>query len=149
MDDIFRGHGIEVLLPPYDINGTEEEIKISRKDAFLKIRETLSRIGVASRKEKNLYQSAHILHKRGRYAIVHFKSLFALDGKPTNIDDDDIARCSRIAKLLEEWELLKIITPLDATKLAPLNHIKIIKHSEKNEWNLVQKYAIGVKKKST
>ncbi len=150
---LFRGFGVPVNLvhdksPEEYARLNEEEKKDVLKDSFLKVRETLTRIGVASRKEKNLYQSCHLLHKRGEYAIVMFKELFALDGKPTNIDDDDLARRNRIARLLEEWGLLKIITPIDETKMAPLNHIKIIKHSEKSEWNLVQKYTIGAKKKA-
>ncbi len=121
-DDVFSGFGVPVILPH---NRTDEEYatlsfeqrKEANKDSFLKIRETLTRIGVASRKEKNLYQSAHLLHKRGEYAILHFKELFAIDGKPTNIDSEDIARRNRIVKLLEEWGLLSVITPIDPTRL--------------------------------
>ena len=143
-NNIFRGFGILVELPIKP--NTDPSSKEAYKDAFLKIRETLTRIGVASRKEKNLYQSAHILHKRGSYAILHFKELFALDGKPTDIDDEDIARRNRIVKLLEEWGLLKIMAPIDDTKIAPLSHIKTIKHAEKVDWKLIPKYAVGKKK---
>ena len=151
MENLFRGFGVPINLvhnksPEQYAILTEEQKKEFNKDAFLKVRETLTRIGVASRKDKNLYQSVHILHKRGQYAIVHFKELFALDGKPTNIDAEDIARRDRIVKLLEEWGLLMAITPLDETKLAPLNHIKIIKWTEKGEWNLIAKYNVGNKK---
>ena len=154
MEDIFKGFGIRVILPanvslpvPIADDLTPDQQKEISKDAFLKIRETLTRMGVASRKEKNLYQSAHILHKRGQYAIVHFKELFALDGKPTNIDDEDLARRNRIVSLLHEWGLLTPLTPLEGP-LASINHIKIVKHSEKSEWNLVVKYSVGNKKKS-
>jgi len=143
-EDPFRGFGVRCELP----ETANAQGKEKYRDAFLKIRETLTRIGVASRKEKNLYQSAHILHKRNEYAILHFKELFSLDGKPTNIDDEDIGRRNRIVKLLEEWGLLKIINPVDETKIAPLSHIKTIKHSEKSEWKLFSKYAIGAKKKA-
>jgi hypothetical protein len=153
--DIFKGFGVRVMLPPNvslpipiadDKPLSPEQQKEMNKDAFLKIRETLTRMGVASRKEKNLYQSAHILHKRGQYAIVHFKELFALDGKPTNIDEEDIARRNRIVALLHEWGLLTPLVPLGP--LASINHIKIVKHSEKNDWNLVVKYSVGNKKKT-
>jgi hypothetical protein len=123
------------------------EITFEKEDDFLKIRETLSRIGVASRKEQELYQSCHILHKRGRYYIVHFKELFRLDGKPTNIDENDIARRNTIVSLLEQWSLVKVV---DSSKIvepkAPLSQIKIIPHKEKNQWNLITKYSIGTNK---
>jgi hypothetical protein len=147
--DVFRGFGIPVTLAhsktqeEYDKLSLEERKELN-KDSFLKIRETLTRIGVASRKEKNLYQSCHILHKRGNYAILHFKELFALDGKSTNLDSDDLARRNRIALLLDEWGLLKITNPVE--NVAPLNYIKIIKHPEKHEWNLVAKYSVGKKR---
>ena len=120
------------------------EITFPEKDDFLKIRETLSRIGVASRKEQELFQSCHILHKRGKYYIVHFKELFKLDGKPTNIDESDIGRRNTIVSLLEQWKLLSI---LDKTKVespkTPLSQIKIIPYKEKSEWKLTTKYSIG------
>lgn len=123
------------------------EVTFEKEDDFLKIRETLSRIGVASRKEQELYQSCHILHKRGRYYIVHFKELFRLDGKPTNIDENDIARRNTIVSLLEQWSLVKVV---DSSKIvepkAPLSQIKIIPHKEKNQWNLITKYSIGTNK---
>lgn len=123
------------------------EIKLGEEDDFLKVRETLTRIGVASRKDKTLYQSCHILHKQGKFYIVHFKEMFALDGKPTNFTDDDKGRRNTIAKLLEDWGLIKIVDPNQAKEpMAQLNQIKILPHKEKNEWTLVQKYAIGRKK---
>lgn len=135
MQDIFKGVGVEITL--------EDE------DAFLKVRETLTRIGVSSRKEKVLYQSCHILHKQGRYVILHFKELFALDGKPSTITENDIQRRNAIAKLLEEWGLLKILKE-DREKiennLAPIHQIKIISYKEKDDWELISKYTIGKKK---
>ena len=135
------------------INWSQEkmlEVSLKEPDDFLKIRETLSRIGVASRKERKLYQSCHILHKQGRYYIVHFKELFALDGKPSNLSENDIQRRNAIAKLLEEWGLLKIINPdRIGNNVAPLHQIKIISFKEKDEWNLVAKYNIGKKPDET
>ncbi len=122
------------------------EVGLKEPDDFLKVRETLTRIGVASRKEKKLYQSCHILHKQGRYYIVHFKELFALDGKPTNFSDNDIARRNTITNLLAEWELLSIVDP-ERTKdpVVSLNQLKILSFSEKDEWTLTPKYNIGKK----
>jgi|TARA_Y100001963_G_scaffold26223_1_gene35700 hypothetical protein len=120
------------------------EVSLKEPDDFLKIRETLSRIGVASRRERKLYQSCHILHKQGRYYIVHFKELFALDGKETNLSDNDIARRNSIAKLLNDWGLVEIIGNTDM--VAPLSQIKIISFKEKNEWILETKYNIGKKR---
>ena len=126
------------------------ECQLDKPDDFLKIRETLTRIGVASRKDKTLYQSCHILHKQGRYYIVHFKELFALDGKPSNLSENDIQIRNAIAKLLEEWGLLKIINPdRIGNNVAPLHQIKIISFKEKDEWNLVAKYNIGKKPDET
>ena len=128
------------------INWTQEqmlEVTLKEPDDFLKIRETLSRIGVASRKERKLYQSCHILHKQGRYYIVHFKELFALDGKQTNLSENDIARRNTIAKLLKDWGLVEIQG--EAEPIAPLSQIKIISFKEKNEWSLETKYNIGKK----
>ena len=119
------------------------EIRLSEADDFLKVRETLSRIGVASRKEKKLYQSCHILHKQGRYYIVHFKELFALDGKPTNLSQNDIERRNTIAGLLEDWELVEILGISEPK--APLSQIKILPYKEKEEWTLETKYNIGRK----
>jgi hypothetical protein len=122
------------------------EIVLTEQDDFLKVRETLTRIGVSSRKEKVLYQSCHILHKQGKYYIVHFKELFALDGKPSNISENDIQRRNAIAVLLEEWGLVKIINPNILTdNIAPLHQIKIISFKEKDEWDLIAKYNIGKK----
>jgi len=121
------------------------EIRFREYDDFLKIKETLTRMGVASNRDKILYQSAHILHKQGRYYIVHFKELFALDGKNTNISDVDIERRNAIIKLLQEWNLLNV---LDETQLEPMGNVgqfKIISYKEKNNWELVPKYNIGVK----
>ena len=124
------------------------EVKFNEQDDFLKVRETLTRIGVSSRKEKVLYQSCHILHKQGRYYVVHFKELFALDGKPSSIVENDLARRNAIINLLEEWGLIKVVNP-DFIKdpRAPLSQIKIIAYKDKNEWQLVAKYNIGKKKK--
>ena len=122
------------------------EIKIAQEDDFLKIKETLTRIGVASRKDKKLYQSCHILHKQGKFYIVHFKEMFALDGKPTDFSEEDLGRRNTIAKLLEDWGLLSIVTPSAMTIAAPMNIIKIISFKDKSNWDLVQKYAIGKRK---
>lgn len=122
------------------------EVKLKEPDDFLKVRETLSRIGVASRKERKLYQSCHILHKQGRYFIVHFKELFALDGLPSNLSESDVSRRNMIASLLEEWGLLEIVDPTRAEDKVPINHIKIIPHREKSEWELIPKYHIGKRK---
>jgi len=129
------------------INWTQEqmlEVTLKEPDDFLKVRETLSRIGVASRKERTLYQSAHILHKRGRYFIAHFKELFALDGKQTSISSNDIARRNTIANLLQDWGLVNIVGELG--EVAPLSQIKVLSYKEKNEWTLETKYSIGKKK---
>ena len=117
------------------------EVTLNEADDFLKVRETLSRIGVASRKERKLYQSCHILHKQGRYFIVHFKELFALDGKPTNISINDLERRNTIAVLLEDWELIKIIG--NNEQKAPLSQIKVLSYREKDEWLLETIYNIG------
>ena len=123
------------------------EVTLREEEDFLKVRETLTRIGVASRKDKTLYQSCHILHKQGRYYIVHFKELFALDGKPTNFTDEDKGRRNTITNLLAEWGLTTIVdTNATAEPIAPLSQIKIISHKEKDEWSLVAKYNIGKKK---
>jgi len=130
-----------------EISWTQEhmlEVGLKEPDDFLKVRETLSRIGVASRKERKLYQSCHILHKQGRYYIVHFKELFALDGKNTNLSENDIARRNTIANLLKDWGLINMIG--DAAVVAPLSQIKVLSFREKNEWTLETKYNIGKKK---
>jgi len=119
------------------------EVKLKEADDFLKVRETLSRIGVASRKERKLYQSCHILHKQGRYFIVHFKELFALDGKPTNISVNDLERRNTIAGLLEDWDLIEIIG--NSVERAPLSQIKVLSFREKDDWILETKYNIGKK----
>ena len=123
------------------------EVTLNEKDDFLKVRETLTRIGVASKKEQILYQSCHILHKRGQYYVVHFKELFALDGKPTDISESDLARRNAIANLLEDWGLVKLVNPKQTEVPEPifLSQIKIISHKEKNDWQLVPKYNIGKK----
>jgi hypothetical protein len=132
-DDIFKGKGVE--------------IRLGEEDDFLKIKETLTRIGVASRKDKTLYQSCHILHKQGKFYIVHFKEMFAIDGKPTNFSDEDKGRRNTIAILLQDWGLLKIVDENRAEKVrAPMNQIKILSHKEKDEWTLSPKYSIGKKK---
>ena len=122
------------------------EVKLSQPDDFLKVRETLSRIGVASRKEKKLYQSCHILHKQGRYYIVHFKELFALDGKTANLTQNDVQRRNRITQLLSDWGLITIVNDETITDIAPLNQIKVLAYKEKGEWELESKYNIGKKK---
>jgi hypothetical protein len=121
------------------------EVKLNEPDDFLKVRETLSRIGVASRKDKILYQSCHILHKQGRYFIVHFKELFALDGKPTNITLNDVERRNTIASLLGDWELIEIVGV--AEPKAPLSQIKVLSYRDKEDWVLETKYNIGSKKR--
>ena len=122
------------------------EVKLSQPDDFLKVRETLSRIGVASRKEKKLYQSCHILHKQGKYYIVHFKELFALDGKTANLTQNDVQRRNRITQLLSDWGLIEIVDESAITDIAPLNQIKVLAYKEKGEWELESKYNIGKKK---
>lgn len=130
-EDIFKGVGIEVKLPS--------------QDSFLKVKETLTRIGISSRKEKKLYQTCHILHKQGRYSILHFKELFILDGKKNTFTEEDLARRNTIVKLLEEWELVDIIDESKNSPAAPLNQIKILSHKEKSNWTLEAKYNIGKK----
>ena len=122
------------------------EVLLIQPDDFLKVRETLTRIGVASRKDKILYQSCHILHKQGKYYIVHFKELFALDGKQADLSDNDLERRNTIAKLLSDWGLIKIIDATKFTELAPLSQIKVISYKDKHEWDLQTKYNIGKKR---
>ena len=122
------------------------EVVLKEPDDFLKVRETLTRIGVASRKERKIYQSCHILHKQGKYYIVHFKELFALDGKNANITQNDVQRRNRIAQLLSDWGLVRLVDTSQVTELAPLNQIKVISFKEKGEWTLESKYNIGKKK---
>ena len=129
-----------------DILDSLIEVKIEGEEAFLKIKETLTRIGVASKKENKLFQSCHILHKKGKYYIVHFKELFALDGKQTDFSDEDRGRRNTIASLLEEWNLVKIVSPEQHQDKSPLSQIKIIPFKEKFEWELVTKYNIGKKR---
>ena len=123
------------------------EVTLPEPDNFLKVRETLTRIGIASRKEQKLFQSCHILHKQGRYFIVHFKELFALDGKESNITTSDVERRNAIASLLADWELLKILHPTQAEHKASLSQIKVVSYKEKDQWELVPKYNIGKKAK--
>ena len=131
-ENIFKGVGIEISLPT--------------PDSFLKIKETLTRIGISSRKEKKLYQTCHILHKQGRYSILHFKELFILDGKKDTFTDEDKARRNTIVNLLEEWDLIKVLeTEAAQDPVAPLNQIKILSHKEKGNWTLEAKYNIGKK----
>ena len=132
-----------------EFNWTQEqmlEVSLKEPDDFLKVRETLSRIGVASRKERKLYQSCHILHKQGRYYIVHFKELFALDGKETNLSENDIARRNTVANLLKEWGLVDVLG--NTENVAPLSQIKVLSYREKDEWTLETKYNIGKKKET-
>lgn len=123
------------------------EVRIAEEGDFLKIKETLTRIGIASRKDKKLYQSCHILHKQGRYYIVHFKELFALDGKASNFSDEDKARRNTIVNLLQEWGLLRAVEPISKESMAPMSGIKILSHKDKDGWELVAKYNIGKKRK--
>ena len=125
------------------------EILLSEPDDFLKVRETLTRIGVASRKEKKLYQSCHILHKQGKYFIVHFKELFALDGKHANLTINDVQRRNRITRLLADWGLITIVQEDSVANIAPLNQIKVLSYKDKGDWILEQKYNIGKKNKTT
>ena len=122
------------------------EVVLGEPDDFLKVRETLTRIGVASRKEKKIYQSCHILHKQGKYYIVHFKELFALDGKNTNLSLNDVQRRNRIIQLLSDWGLITVVDASKIEDLAPLNQIKVLSFKEKNDWTLESKYNIGRKK---
>ena len=124
------------------------EVILKQPEDFLKVRETLTRIGVASRKEKKLYQSCHILHKQGRYFIVHFKELFALDGKHANLTVNDVQRRNRISKLLADWGLVEIVNEESASDIAPLNQIKVLSFKDKGDWILEQKYNIGKKGKT-
>jgi len=124
------------------------EIILNEPDDFLKVRETLTRIGVASRKEKKLYQSCHILHKQGRYFIVHFKELFALDGKHANLTVNDVQRRNRIVRLLADWGLITVVKEEGVTDIAPLNQIKVLAYKDKGDWILEQKYNIGKKGKA-
>jgi hypothetical protein len=123
------------------------EVVLNEPDDFLKVRETLTRIGVASRKEKKIYQSCHILHKQGKYYIVHFKELFALDGKHANLTVNDVQRRNRIINLLSDWGLITILNPDSVLDVAPLNQIKVLSYKDKNDWILESKYNIGKKKK--
>jgi hypothetical protein len=125
------------------------EVTLNEPDDFLKVRETLTRIGVASRKEKKIYQSCHILHKQGRYYIVHFKELFALDGKHANLTVNDVQRRNRIINLLADWGLITIVNPELIVDVAPLNQIKVLSYKDKGDWTLETKYNIGKKKKTT
>ena len=124
------------------------EVVLNEPDDFLKVRETLTRIGVASRKEKKLYQSCHILHKQGKYYIVHFKELFALDGKHANLTINDVQRRNRIARLLSDWGLISIVKESSVEDIAPLNQIKVLSYKDKGDWILEQKYNIGKKTKA-
>ena len=125
------------------------EVVLNEPDDFLKVRETLTRIGVASRKEKKLYQSCHILHKQGKYFIVHFKELFALDGKHANLTINDVQRINRITRILADWGLITIVQEGSVTDISPLNQIKVLSYKDKGDWILEQKYNIGKKNKTT
>ena len=135
-----------------EVNWNQEmmvEVHLNEPDDFLKVRETLTIIGVASRKEKKLYQSCHILHKQGRYYIVHFKELFALDGKHANLTLNDVQRRNRIARLLADWGLIAVVKEDSVSDIAPLNQIKVLAYKDKGEWILEQKYNIGKKGKTS
>lgn len=131
-DDVFDGYGVPVYLKD--------------NDSFLKIKETLTRIGIASKRDKTLYQSCHILHKKGQYAIMHFKEMMELDGKRTDLTDNDLERRNTIAKLLRDWNLLSVIDDEDIERLVPVSQIKIISFKEKNDYNLISKYTFGSNK---
>jgi hypothetical protein len=140
---------MSVVIEP-EVTWTPEqmvEVILNEPDDFLKVRETLTRIGVASRKEKKIYQSCHILHKQGRYYLVHFKELFALDGKHANLTLNDVQRRNRIAQLLADWGLITIVNPDKIADIAPLNQIKVLSYKDKGDWILETKYNIGSKKK--
>ena len=124
------------------------EVALTQDEDFLKVKETLTRIGVASRKNRALYQSCHILHKQGRYFIVHFKELFALDGKHANLTSNDVQRRNRIARLLADWGLITVVKPESVSDIAPLNQIKVLSYKDKGDWILEQKYNIGKKGKT-
>ena len=135
-----------------EVNWTQDqmvEVTLNEPDDFLKVRETLTRIGVASRKEKKIYQSCHILHKQGRYFLVHFKELFALDGKHANLTSNDVQRRNRIAQLLADWGLVGVVDVDKIQDIAPLNQIKVLSYKDKGDWILETKYNIGAKKKKT
>ena len=135
-----------------EVNWTQDqmvEVTLNEPDDFLKVRETLTRIGVASRKEKKIYQSCHILHKQGRYFLVHFKELFALDGKHANLTSNDVQRRNRIAQLLADWGLVGVVDADKIQDIAPLNQIKVLSYRDKGDWILETKYNIGAKKKKT
>lgn len=137
------------MTEPFEISWTKEdmiEVTLSEPDDFLKVRETLTRIGVASRKEKKLYQSCHILHKKGQYFIVHFKELFALDGKRANLTNNDVQRRNRIVQLLSDWGLVGVVVKENIEDAAPLSQIKVISYKDKGDWILESKYNIGKKK---
>ena len=139
---------MNIVEPEYDWSPEKMiEVFLSEPDDFLKVRETLTRIGVASRKEKKLYQSCHILHKQGRYYIVHFKELFALDGKHANLTVNDVQRRNRIARLLADWGLISVVKPDSVSDIAPLHQIKVLAYKDKGDWVLEQKYNIGKKGK--
>ena len=136
-----------VIVPEYDWSPNKMiEVALAEPDDFLKVRETLTRIGVASRKEKKLYQSCHILHKQGKYFIVHFKELFALDGKKANLSINDFQRRNRIVQLLADWGLVDVLSSDLVSDIAPLNQIKVISYREKGDWKLETKYNIGKRK---
>ena len=139
-----------VIEPIYDWSPSKMiEVALAEPDDFLKVRETLTRIGVASRKEKKIYQSCHILHKQGKYFIVHFKELFALDGKHANLTINDVQRRNRITRLLADWGLITIVKEDSVANIAPLNQIKVLSYKDKGDWILEQKYNIGKKNKTT
>lgn len=144
MESLFRGFGVEVQLTSNFTKSSDPKDQF--KDAFLKVRETLTRIGIASKKDQILYQSCHILHKRGHYALLHFKELFALDGKMHNFSAEDRQRRNKIVSLLEEWNLVKVINPADIKDQISLNQVKILQYGEKDAWKLVSKYSIGNRK---
>lgn len=141
-----ENHPHELLHLPEVANYTSIQVLLLVPEDFLKIRETLTRIGVASRKDQTLYQSCHILHKQGRYYIVHFKELFALDGKKADLSQNDLQRRNTIARLLHDWNLVTICDPESCADVAPLSQIKVLSFEEKPHWNLVTKYSIGKKR---
>jgi len=147
-DDLFKNLGVRIELPINPEMIDPNDVKKQYRDSFLTVRETLSRIGIASKRENILYQTAHILHKRGQYCILHFKELFSLDDRPTSFSEEDRLRRNKIVSLLEEWGLLKVLEPEKIQDKASMNVLKILHYDDKKDWVIKQKYAVGKSKKT-